>query len=188
MKLSSHIKDTKDFLRTILYTSSKNTKYLVTIDVNSLYTNIPHNEGIDACLHYLQKYNTEVPSFTPNQTILRTLFHFVLENNYFLFKDNLYKQLSGTAMGTKMAPPYADLFLGKFEADHILTSPFAGKINLYKRFLDDIFILWGGTCEELTEFMIYINNLHQTIKFTYSYSEYEINYLDTTICVPKPRQ
>ena len=181
LKLKSHIKDTKDFLQTILYTSSKNIKYLVTIDVTSLYTNIPHNEGIDACIHYLEKYDTEVPSFTPNKTILRTLFLFVLENNYFLFKDTMYKQISGTAMGTKMAPPYADLFLGKFEEDHILKSLFASKIHFYKRFLDDIFLLWGGTLTELTQFMRYINNLHPTIKFTYSYSETEINFLDTTI-------
>ena len=52
--LDSHIKDTTDFLNKLsnLGTLPSNAM-LVTLDVSSLYTNIPHNEGIDACRHFL---------------------------------------------------------------------------------------------------------------------------------------
>ena len=39
-------------------------------------------------------------------------------------------------------------------------------IGLFKRFLDDIFIVWKGTIEELQTFLKEINSLHPTIKFT----------------------
>ena len=40
----------------------------------------------------------------------------ILTMNNFSFNDNHYLQIHGTAMGTKMAPSYANLFLGFFEA------------------------------------------------------------------------
>lgn len=181
-KLDSHIKDTKAFLKCILRQKNSNqTKYFVTIDVKSLYTNISHEEGIQACLHFIEKYRNELPSFTPNNTIIRTMLYFVLENNYFQFKDFLYKQLYGTSMGTKMAPPFANLFLGKFEHDFIKNKNNTQNILFYKRFLDDIFILWGGSLRSLKIFLEYINNVHPTIKFTWDYSKKKINFLDTTI-------
>jgi len=97
----------------------------------------------------LKIYRTILPSLTPNKTILKTLFLFVLENNYFEFKNILYKQLFGTAMGTKMAPPYANLFLGYLEETRILISTFKMYIKLYLRFLDDIFFIWNGTTKQL---------------------------------------
>ena len=39
-------------------------------------------------------------------------------------------------------------------------------IRLFKRFLDDIFIIWKGTIEELQLFLREIYSLHPTIKFT----------------------
>ena len=32
---------------------------------------------------------------------------FVLKNNYFQFSDKVYQKISGIAIGTKFAPPYA---------------------------------------------------------------------------------
>ena len=38
-----------------------------------------------------------------------------LTHNTFTFNRPHYQQINGTAMGTKMAPSYANLFMGKFE-------------------------------------------------------------------------
>ena len=35
----------------------------------------------------------------------------VLRNNYFQFNSNLKHQISGTAIGTKFAPPYACIYM-----------------------------------------------------------------------------
>ena len=46
--------------------------------------------------------------------LLRAL-KFILENNSFHFNGNYYRQVKGTAMGTKVAPVYATLTLGYLE-------------------------------------------------------------------------
>ena len=52
--LDSHIKDTTDFLNKLSNLGNlPNNAILVTLDVSSLYTNIPHNQEIDACRHFL---------------------------------------------------------------------------------------------------------------------------------------
>ena len=39
----------------------------------------------------------------------------VLKNNIFEHNTSFYKRLRGTAIGTKMAPPYAIIFMGDLE-------------------------------------------------------------------------
>ena len=55
------------------------------------------------------------------------------------------------------------------------------KCNFYKRYIDDIFLLWQGTLEELKLFILQINRLHPTIKFTEEISFNSINFLDCHI-------
>lgn len=54
-------------------------------------------------------------------------------------------------MGTKMAPAYANLFMGSLEPT--LMSLGHGNIQLWKIFIDDIFLIWTGTHEQLDMFM-----------------------------------
>ena len=52
--LDSYIKDTTDFLNKLSNLGNlPNDAILVTLDVSSLYTNIPHNQRIDECCHFL---------------------------------------------------------------------------------------------------------------------------------------
>lgn len=186
-KIRSYIKNTKHFLQKIMkLPKQKHNILLVTIDVQSLYTNIPHKEGIEACLFFTEKYRKFLPKYAPNKTILKTLLLFVLENNYFEFENKIYRQLFGTAMGTKMAPPYANIFLADLEEKYIFQhNSFIQNITIYLRFLDDIFLIWHGDRQQLNNFVTYLNQLHPTIKFTTNYSETSVNFLDTTVYINK---
>jgi len=54
-KLKSYIKDTTDFLIKIKnHPKTHNKTLLVSVDIISLYTNIPHEEGINACIHLIE--------------------------------------------------------------------------------------------------------------------------------------
>ncbi|XP_057310002.1 uncharacterized protein LOC130648000 [Hydractinia symbiolongicarpus] len=166
-KLQSYVKETKHLIQRLQTIPAQNKHVLlVSADVSSLYTNIPQQEGVDACIHFIRKYRNTLPSFTPNEHVIRTLFSFILENNYFMFLNEIYLQLLGTAMGTKVAPPYASLFLGLFEQ------------TTYSSY-------GNNSEEELHKFFIYLNSIHPTIKFTYEYSTEEISFLDTTIYLDK---
>ena len=93
-----HIKDTTDFLNKLRLTSLLYliTPVPVTLHVSSLYSNIPHNEGIDACRRLLDtRTDKHIPTETPCD-----LLHIILTMNNFTFNQHHYLQIHGTAMGT----------------------------------------------------------------------------------------
>ena len=44
---------------------------------------------------------------------------FVLQNNFFEFNWEVKRQKSGTAIGTKFAPPYACIFMDEVETEFL---------------------------------------------------------------------
>ena len=122
----------------------------------------------------LQKAGNKVTS------VIITFLWLILTLNNFTFNGKHYLQLLGVTMGIKYSASYANLFMNNFEETWIYK--LIGKnSNFYKRFIDDIFILWNGTPEQLREFIEQINTLHPTIKFEANYSFNSINFLDTHI-------
>ena len=84
-------------------------------------------------------------------------------------------------MGTKVAPSYANLFMADFEETYVYT--YRQKPLLYKRFIDDIFMIWTHGREALTEFITYLNSRLPTIKFTTVISDTHVSFLDTSVKV-----
>ena len=106
---------------------------LVTMDVTSLYANIPHVDGVDACYKFLNEHRvTDIST-----DVLCSLISFILTHNNFVFDDHSYLQTSGTAMASKMAPFLANLFMASIEQTFIDNSPLTPLF--YLRFIDDIF-------------------------------------------------
>ena len=83
-------------------------------------------------------------------------------------------------MGTKMAPAYANLFMGKLET-WLINQKASKHIHAWKRFIDNIFIIWTGTTDEFKQCMKTINQIHPTIKFTHEVNDGELTFLDVTI-------
>lgn len=62
-------------------------------------------------------------------------------------------------MGKRMAPTYANLFMWIFEQKYIYTeNPFHNNISIYKRYIDDLFILWNGSENEALDFVTHLNS------------------------------
>ena len=111
--------------------------------------------------------------------ILNTLLSFVLNYNCFNFGDLFFLQVHGIAMGTKLAPNYANLFMSDIETKHVFS--YALQPSYYRRYIDDIFLIWDHSSEELDGFIDHLNSIHPTIKFTKSISDTVITYLDLDI-------
>lgn len=185
-KLPAYIKDTTHFLQELeRLPPLPPGAFLVTADVTSLYTNIPHEEGIDAAIHYINLHRKDLPSYTPTNGVFNTLLRFILGNSIFEFMEELYQQITGTSMGTRMAPPYANLFMGRIEGD--IVQRFLALLLIWKRFIDDIFFIFLGTENELKQVFEYMNAIHPTIKFTFDYSLTQIPFLDTIVYVDSSR-
>ena len=108
----------------------------------------------------------------------------VLKGNIFLFNEEYFIQKIGTAMGTKCAPSYACIFMGQIEEEFLKkwkgTQP-----ELWKRYIDDIFMLWKGSEQELNLFLEEINSHHSHIKFTANYDSVNktVPFLDMQVSI-----
>ena len=100
----------------------------------------------------------------------------VLKNNIF---EHNFKQIQGTAIGTKMAPAYAILFMSELEETFLASSPL--KPFVWWRYIDDIFMIWQHGEEKLKHFLKEFNNSHPSIKFTSNYSQEKIDFLDVQV-------
>ena len=174
--IKSHIKDTNHFLTELekIPTSQSKESHLVTLDVRSLYTNIPNEEGINVIKNLLHRTRNKLT------TVITAFLWLILTLNNFTFNAENFLQLSGVAMGTKCAVIYANLFMNNFEENHIYDL-LTDKCPFYKRFIDDIFLLWNGTLEELEIFLEQLNQLHPSIKFDAKISKSSIEFLDTKV-------
>ncbi|XP_029652808.1 uncharacterized protein LOC115225974 [Octopus sinensis] len=84
---------------------------LVSFDVVNLYTNTPHDYGIEAITFWLEKYPEEIPGHINHRIIIEAL-KFILLNNYFMFVIIYYRQKYGIAMETRAAPVISNLEMG----------------------------------------------------------------------------
>ena len=172
--LPSFLQDTTDYLSKI---ESNNVlppnTLLVSMDVTSLYTNIPHDDGISACRHVWDNRLIKEP---PTSYLVKLL-SLILKCNNFEFNGKHYLQVQGTAMGTKMAPSYANIFMGRLE--NLLLQSVSLKPHTWLRFIDDIDMQWCHGRDSLQDFLHKANAFHPTIKFTSEISNNEHIFLDT---------
>ena len=105
---NSYIKDTGDFLEKLRALGEiPKGAILVTADIAGLYPSIPHDEGLKVLQNQYHKF---IDKTVPTEDIIK-MAEFVYKNNLFEFNSKFYKQVSGTAIGTKVAPLYACIFM-----------------------------------------------------------------------------
>ena len=132
------------------------------MDVTSLYTNIPREKGITTvCEAYEELYEENPPIPT---RYLREMLSLILQENSFQFNGKDYLQTHGTAMGTKMAVAFANIFMAKIEKEILRQS--TTKPIFWKRFIDDVISMWNTSRDKIEDFLVKSNSFHPTIKFT----------------------
>ena len=71
--------------------------------------------------------------------ILAELSEIVIKNNIFQFNEKTLKQLKGTAIGTKFAPPYAILLM--VDLKERILEDIELQLCICWRYIDDIFFI-----------------------------------------------
>lgn len=150
---------------------------LATIDVNSLYTSISQKDGlkgVEKALHERSGLRLQQTQF-----ILEGL-QLAMESNYFWYQKDFYVQKKGVAMGAKYAPSVANLFMDMLEERYIygISRP---EIKFYRRYIDDIIIVWEGSSESFLDFLDELNQNDYGISFTGKSNPDVIDYLDLQI-------
>ena len=171
----SYLKDTSDFLNKLKQIKINENSLIVTMDVESMYTNIDHESGLAAVK---KAFESHPDPCRPDQQIL-DLLELSLKNNDFQFNGETFLQTKGTAMGKKFAPSYANIFMAHFETEAMKKCYL--KPTVYFRFLDDVFCVWDHGRENFETFLEILNSHHPAVKLTAIVEENANDFLDVTI-------
>ena len=85
---------------------------VVSFDVVSLFTNIPLIETINIIANSLYDINSKKTPPFPKPAFIKLLT--LASQGIFMYKDKIYKQTDGVAMGSPLGPSIANFFLKTF--------------------------------------------------------------------------
>ena len=160
---------------------------LVSLDVVGLYSNIPIADAIAATVKLLTQHSVAIDMLDLTVEDAQRALQYTLANNVFEFGSQQYRQLKGIAMGNHLAPPLAIIFMASLEEAALQTCALTP--CLYKRYIDDIIMLWRHGREELQQFVDHMNSQHPFIRFTVTHSDNDtqsIDFLDLRIGISQP--
>ena len=176
LHIKSYIRDSIHFLQKCSRIANDRT-VLCTFDVKSLYTNIPHEYGLEAMSYWLNRHQDSLNPRFSKAFILESI-EFILKNNNFMFNDEYFLQLVGTATGTDMARTYATLTMGYHEVKFysICELNWGAAVRQYIEetwgcFLDDCEIPLDQDKVKPEAIKDVLNSIHPKIQFTMEHSE-----------------
>ena len=143
--------------------------HMASLDVEALFTNIPLDETIDICVELVFKDSDTAHGL--NREEFHSLLSLATKESFILFDGSYYQQVDGVAMGSPLGPTFANIFLCYHETKWIDECPVEIKPVFYRRYVDDIFLLFRNI-DHCEQFKAYMNAMHPNINFT---SELEEN-------------
>ncbi|XP_040183666.1 uncharacterized protein LOC120916795 [Rana temporaria] len=174
----AYLKDTKHILQLLdSVPVAEGTTLLATADVTSLYTIVGHHDACHAIKWLLRKYSNMM---CKQRKYLTKCLEFCLKFNYFWHNQIYYKQAIGIAMGAKFAPSIANAFMAQWEESAIYEH-MPAELILYKRYIDDVIILWNGNKASLEHFMETLNKNEKNIKLVWKIDTKEVDFLDLNV-------
>ena len=156
------IKNSFEFAKDVIEQDSG--LYMASLDVESLFSNIPLEETINISCDSLFCNEAKINNFSRND--FENLFRMALQNNFFNFGGKIYKQTDGVAMGSPLGPSLANAFLCFHEQIWLNDCPEDFKPVYYRRYGGDIFALLRSP-DHLEKVTNYLNSKDKNIKFTY---------------------
>ena len=177
------VKDSFHFAEEIV--DQQHDLFMGSLDVDSLFTNIPLEETIEICINELFKESETVQGLS--KTEFKELLSLATKDSHFIFDGTLYKQIDGVAMGSPLGPTLANAFLVCHEKNWLEHCPLEYKPLYYRKYIDDIFVLLNSA-EHLKRFHSYLNSRHLNISFTIeNEKDNRMSFLDVNIIREKGR-
>ena len=110
-------------------------------------------------------WTSEISHDTIDANKLKQMLAYVIDNTYFSIGDKLFKQIIGIPMGTKCAPPVANLMLHNMEFKYMMYQwkmknfPLVKKLSNTFRYIDDITTINANGLLTTEQYNIYPNSL-----------------------------
>ena len=157
----------------------QNPKLLASLDVESLFTNVPLQQTIDIIIQDVYHHETLVPPpITPES--LRQLLMICTTKTPFKSPDgSIYQQTDGVSMGTPLGPLISNWYMCSLE-NKTFNDNYALKPPIYCRYMDDIILVLDNISQLFNLKKAFTDN--SVLNFTHEieYSK-KISFLDTLV-------
>jgi len=174
IKPSSHVLNSHQLVKQLNGLPIENDLELISLDVISLFTNIPKNLAIDSINKRWNDINrgTIIP-----KTEFITAINLILKSTFFVFNNRIYKQKCGMLMGSPLSPIIADLVMQDLEAKALDALDY--DIPFYHRYVDDIAL--AVPRHKINDILTIFNSLHSRLQFTLEIGGNKLDFLDVTL-------
>lgn len=167
-KIPEIARDSKTVVQQLEQLEVKEPNVLITFDVEQMYPSIDLRDAIKVLHENLQVMRG-------NKGFWTKILQLIMFNNYVTANKTIYRQMTGTATGTQVAPPFANLYL-YFKYKSTLDK----EDILYKsRYIDDGFIIVPSA--ERGEVILKQLNEACNLNLTFEISNSKAIYLDLEI-------
>jgi len=174
IKPSSYIENSFQLVSELKGVNVNSNYDLISLDVISLFTNIPISLALDGVANKWDKIRggTNIPM----DEFLKAI-KMILDSTMFTFNNKIYKQKFGTPMGSPLSPIIANIVMDDLESRAL------NKLNInipfYYRYVDDIAM--AVSCHKSQAVLDTFNSLHPKLQFTMENDGKKLNFLDVTI-------
>jgi hypothetical protein len=153
--------------------------YVLSADVEALYPNMDIKLGLTLIENFLIEIDWENQG---KREFLLWALHTILTQGYIYFNGQVYQQTNGAAMGSPCIPSYSNIFMFMIERDLVKKYTTQSKLLLlYKRFIDDVFMICLRKPKEIATFQQEFNSINPKIKLTWTEPSFQTDFLDISI-------
>jgi hypothetical protein len=151
---------------------------IITLDIKGLYVNLPIKYILLITEFWLNKCNQDC--VTTEQTL--HLLEVIQKQNYFQYHNQFFQPNKGIAMGSPISGTLAEIYLIFLEETYEKHCLKNKEITYYKRYVDNILIIFNQNKISANTVLNIINNADEHLEFKMSKEENgNINYLDLSI-------
>jgi hypothetical protein len=170
--VSSSLQVANNLFNITMDCNKSNEIQLCTVDVESLFTNIPQDQLLDIV-------NLQLVDILTNENERHKYMEFliiVIKFNTFQVHDRFFLQILGLAMGSPLSGTLANIYLGFMEQN----SSNLPQIILFNRYMDDLLLITYFNSEEMERYLENLRSNYQ-LKLTANFNKEAVNFLDMTI-------
>ena len=178
-KSPHHINSTQDFVEQVKHITLAPEERLTSYDASALFTSVSVDPTLNIIKDLLEKDHTLKERTVMEVRHIILLSEFCHKNTYFSFKDQIYEQVEGVAMGSQVSPIVANLYMEYLEQKALSTAPTPPMFC--HRYVDDTFVIHKEVNKQ--GFLQHINSVDPAIRFTMEDNKEDgsIPFLDTIV-------
>ena len=180
------VSNSKSFVEEIRNLTLDETEEMVSFDVVSLFTKVPVEDAVNVICSHLTADDSLQDRTGLSVEQIRWLMLACLNCRYFLCQGSFYEQTEGAPMGLSLSVVLANAYMEHLE-ESVLGAASVQPV-IWRRYVDDTFILWKHGDEALEQFHRELNGFCPAIQFTMEREQdRKLPFLDVLVCRDRAR-